>query len=127
MNLLKCSKGFYLILTNGCLWLLVQGEAGPPEAQRNDASVVEAPHSAAPGPGSMEQHKEDNPLTSMWRHNASSDYDEVVNWFVSHPQRDDKGKPKTEGAVVKTEDAGIHGAWIIDAQCMGDRLCCLAV
>lgn len=83
------------------------GEAGPPEAQRNETSTVEVAKSAAPGPGSMDQHKEDNPLTSMWRHNASSDYDEVVKWFVSHPQREDnKGKLKPESAVVKTEDGG---------------------
>ena len=52
--------------------------------------------------------KEDNPLTAMWRHNASSDYDEVVNWFVSHPQRDEnKAKPKSDGTQVKTEDGGM--------------------
>lgn len=70
--------------------------------------MVEAPQPAAPGPVCAEQQKEDNPLTAMWRHNASSDYDEVVNWFVSHPQRDEnKAKPKSDGTQVKTEDGGM--------------------
>ncbi|CAD7704786.1 unnamed protein product [Ostreobium quekettii] len=105
-SLVRANEDCYMLQQQGSGFGSEVGEAGVPEATP-EASVAEVPHAAPPRSGSLEKHKDDNPFSSAWRHNVSnvsSDYDEVVDWFVSRPQRDENKKSKSDGPRIKSEE-----------------------
>eukprot|EP00803_Ostreobium_quekettii_P011156 evm.model.scf_33.6 EVM.evm.TU.scf_33.6 scf_33:88200-90748(+) len=84
------------------------GEAGA-SAAATAGSAAKSSLSVLPRSTSVEKHKADNPLSSMYRHNLSSDYDEVIDWFVSRPQGGENRKSTADGLHIKSEEGAAAG------------------